>query len=368
MVLSIGVFFFLSEIGRYLEYGFTVLVTLTSFLSIIWIIFLVHAAKKSYHIWKQWPLHYNAQTYSRDNYKVKLVKNVLLIIFLFLDVMTSLVLVLIKLDFIFESKHVYHLTPSCNVTHRSFINAYKRGIYSWALDGIRQMLTFTEISLIYLVLAYLYYVHTVKRTNVSFLKYRIVCIVIVALLIFALNSFPQGYLFGYFAFYFATQIIYVITARYCVLFYRLMKRKVDDLGFEVSVNSYRYKKEVRILKHFKITMLPIAITFQPLLLGQIVDLVEQLISNILKNPCWFNYSYHLNIPQIEYSKQALELVTILSWCFRTLTAGIFLLTVLVTNICMALYYAISRYMMYKNGRYRYSAFSDTTNPLIRAWE
>ena len=311
-------------------------------LSIGWIVFMTSKIKKSYRLWLYYRDYYKYNPEYSDVivfHKNSFVKNVLIFMFLCVDVLLFVFIFTGGVVSYLEKMHSHHnstyISENCRIEGDTWIN-YKFNPNHpevSVIESIWQVLAICEIcifNLLHLVLIQTYSHRPLESENL--IKLTVVYLPIELVTIFVLNVFRGTVLFGRFAFAFLLELHMIVNAYYSLKLWRRLKRYKIDLSYFVDRDRREFIVFGRVIARYKwITILNTCLLQFIAISVILFTIVNVFGETIVLNPCWFKVVYGIELPPIDINTHVFRAINYIILCIRDWSITLYMFYILIVQ-------------------------------------
>lgn len=357
-----------------LSYGVVVpmgvTLTLVFIVSLFWIVFISGKLKNSYRLWVYYKQYYKySEEYSQSIvfHRNTYIKNILILLFLCVDVLFFFFLAADGLVSVIEYKYLPHngnISTTCRIESATWLSVKFSPSHPEVsmLESIWQVLCVVEmtvLNILYLFLIQTYSHQTAK--NEKLINLFVVYIPIEVATIFVFNIFRATVLLGRLVFIVLVQLHMALNIHYSRLLWQRLKRHKIDMTYFLSQESREFTVFDKVITRYKWLTIANCFFLEMTVLVQILfTVVNVFVATVLLNPCWLESVYGIEIPRFEGNIHALRLVTYLVICVRDWVITAYLLYILVVQMGIVLTHVLTRCLSRKA---KVSGFVQVTTPL-----
>ena len=346
-----------------------IVVALVFIVSLFWIVFVSGKLKNSYRRWVFYKQYYKYnEEYSQAilSHRNTYVKNILILMFLCVDVLFIFFLAADGVVSGFEHNYLSNNASisTCHIESDTWLSVKFSPSHPEVtiLETIWQVLVVIEMTLMNII--YLFLIQTyshVPEKNEKLINLGVVYIPLEVVTVFMFNLFRATVLLGRLEFIILTQLHVILNMHYSRLLWKCLKRHKIDMTYFLSQESREFTVFDKVITRYK--WLTIANSFflqMTVSVHTIFTIVNVFGATILLNPCWLNNVYGIEVPKFDIDTHAFRLVTYVVICVRDWVITVYLLYILVVNMGIILAHVITRCF---SRRAKVSGFVQVTTPL-----
>lgn len=350
---------------------FSVVNSITLLLSIGWIIYIYGKIIKSYRLWKHYEKTYKYQTQYRDPIRFHRnahIRNVLILIFLILEVSTILFMLIdgIYAELVVKTKRV-EFTDNCWIEEATWLSAKFIPQYTFfhITEAGWQAMAITELSIYNLIFIVLIQTYSHNHNEKShFRKLAVFYIPLQAVLLLALNTYSKTILFGKLLFAILLQLHIIFNMWFSKTLWSRLKRHQIDMSYFADTASREYKTFVRVTERYRIVQISNILLLQCISITIIIFTVVNVFGGtILLNPCWIEQVYGIQLPRLRnaINTRVFRDISYLVIILRDWSVMIYYIYIIVITIGIAAAYVKSK----KVKKSKFSGYSELTTPLCQ---
>ena len=272
-------------------------------LSVQWVIYIYRDTNYAYHTWKYKMTQYTLDEWNEGkNFKHRFYKNILILVFLFLDIVMCLSFLPQTLLRNFDIGLPHHV-GNCTLKNETWLYKYYNGGHSlWGLESIRMSLMVIETGIFEGILLYLIEVYTTTQFRSMKLRHIVIHVSInfsLGIIIFLLNLTQYTFLFGQTLFIIVFPIYSVLDVKYARRLSMVLGWKHQDIGYIYSRSNSILLNEGRVIHRYRQTIYPFLASLLLVSFGQVASVIFYVwADSIISNPCWFSQIYNIDVSPV----------------------------------------------------------------------